>query len=1254
MTHLLHGLNRVQSEAVQHTEGPLLLLSGAGSGKTRVITHRIAYLIRHHRVSPFNILAVTFTKKAAKEMETRLNDLIGKTNTPSWIHTFHSFCTRILHKHITHLGYGYDSSFTIYDDAKQRTLIKNLIQTLYIRLNDLHAVCAEISRIKRGFISPEQYADTAEGFFAKSVAQIYPKYQGFLRENNALDFDDMITLTVKLFDTNPNVLGFYQNQFRYILVDEYQDTDNSQYRLVSALAQKHQNICVVGDDDQSIYSFRGADIKNILDFERDYPDATVLCLDQNYRSTRNILEAAHHIIRNNQKRKEKKIWTENEEGSKITCYGSTNPTDEAGYVLRQIQKWREHGKKYEDLAILYRINAQSRTFEDALRDADIPYRIVGGIRFYERMEVKDIIAYMRVIVNPADTVSIKRVINTPRRGIGVATVQKIEDFAHAEGISLFEAIQRVREVSTLSNGAKNSVHAFARLIESFNPSDLPVRAAEDLLERSGYLEVLRRDGTVEAQSREENLGELIAAVTEYEKNDPKPTLAGFLEKVVLASASDDKDDKSDKVTMMTLHGTKGLEFPIVFMVGMEEGLLPHWRSCDTEPELEEERRLCYVGITRAQKQLYLTHSCSRQSRDPSRSRFINEIPEELLQPEGHNKTPNPTDDRITEKQAVSSNTGNVNLGDDFVEPIDGLGKEIQSEILHSSYDFTEVVDESKPAGEPMRQPEASADAYLNRGADFLSKGNYDLAIKAYDKAIELKPDFAVAYSNRGEAYAKKGDYPRAVADYDKAIELKPSIELPPNAAVANIRGVAYRKKGENTLAIKDYDKAIELKPDYVFAYNNRGMAYRENSDYHRAIADYTQAIELKPDYVFAYNNRGRAYRDKGDYPCAIADYTKAIELKPDDTVIYNSRGVAYYFNGENARAIVDYTKAIELKPDDTVIYNNRGMAYEKTDDYHRAIADYTKIIELKPDDASAYDDRARAYEEIDDYPRAIADYTKAIELDPNHAEACVGRGRAYYETGNYPRAAADYGKAIELKPSIKQPPNAAVAYNNRGIAYRKKGENTLAIKAYDKAIELKPDYAAAYSNRGVAYHAKGDYPHAAADYDKAIELKPSIELPPNAAVAYNNRGMVYTKKGDYHRAAADYDKAIELKPSIELPSYAAIAYNNRGVAYAKKGDYPQAAEDYDKAIELKPSIELPSYAAIAYSTRGEAYYKKGDYPCAIADYTQAIELKPDYAVAYNNRGRAYANQGDYSRSETDFAKAEALESALENTRKKGD
>ena len=630
MTDLLESLNPVQRKAVQHTEGPLLILSGAGSGKTRVITHRIAYLIQHHGVSPFNILAVTFTNKAAEEMRTRLENLIGQSQL--WMATFHSTCAQILRRDIHHLGY--DRSFTIYDTADQQTLIKELIKTLQLSLNNPGPVLGEISRAKSDFVSPNGYASKAVGFFEESVAKIYPMYQDYLRQNNSLDFDDLIKLTVELFEANPNVLEYYQNKFRYILVDEYQDTNRGQYLLVNALAQKHQNICVVGDDDQSIYSWRGADINNILDFEEDYSDTKVLRLEQNYRSTKNILEAAYHVISNNQKRKEKQIWTDNKKGSAITLHEATDDTREADYVLRQLREWRGRRRKYGDCVIFYRINAQSRTFEDALRGANIPYQIVGGIRFYERMEVKDIIAYMRVIVNPADTVSIKRVINVPRRGIGVATVQKIEDFAYEEGIPLFEAIQRVGERSTLNSGAKNKVRAFAELIASFNSNDPPARTAEDLLDRTGYLQTLRSEGTIEAQTREENLRELIAAVTEYEERETEPTLTGFLEKITLASDIDNMEDKSDVVTMMTLHSAKGLEFPIVFMVGIEEGLLPHQRSYDTEAELEEERRLCYVGLTRAQEHVYLTYARSRRLyrdidyRIPSR--FIEEIPPGLI------------------------------------------------------------------------------------------------------------------------------------------------------------------------------------------------------------------------------------------------------------------------------------------------------------------------------------------------------------------------------------------------------------------------------------------------------------------------------------------------------------------------------------------------------------------------------------------------------------------------------------------------
>ncbi|MCH8292201.1 DNA helicase PcrA [Candidatus Poribacteria bacterium] len=647
MTDLLDSLNPVQRQAVQHTEGALLLLSGAGSGKTRVITHRIAYLIRHHGISPFNILAVTFTNKAAGEMKTRLENLVGeRTSKLLWVSTFHSSCARILRRDIERLGYS--SSFTIYDTADQLTLIKEILKALKFReeQNNPRAVLSTISNAKNALMTPEIFASTADGFFEQQVAQIYRVYQTFLRENNALDFDDLIMLTVELLESCPDVLEYYQNKFRYILIDEYQDTNHSQYRLVRALAQKHQNICVVGDDDQAIYSWRGADIKNILDFERDYPNTTILRLEQNYRSTQNILGAAYEIVRHNRRRIDKKLWTENQTGELITCYEAQDENDEAGHVIQEIERWRARGVKYGDCVIFYRINAQSRTFEDALRGANIPYQIVGNVRFYERMEIKDLLAYLRVIVNPADTISLRRIINVPRRGIGPTTIQRLENFAQAEGISLFDAVMRANRISTLRYAAQEKVRAFAELIESFNADDSPVQTVEALLDRSGYLENLKQENTIESQSRMENVRELITAAAEYEEREAEPTLVGFLEMITLVADIDNMDDKSDIVTLMTLHSAKGLEFPIVFMVGMEEGLLPHQRSFASEAELEEERRLCYVGITRAKEEIYLTHARSRrlfgQTDYRMPSRFIEEIPEELLKREDAYQPRRPT------------------------------------------------------------------------------------------------------------------------------------------------------------------------------------------------------------------------------------------------------------------------------------------------------------------------------------------------------------------------------------------------------------------------------------------------------------------------------------------------------------------------------------------------------------------------------------------------------------------------------------
>ena len=635
MAHLLESLNPVQRQAVQHADGPLLLLSGAGSGKTRVITYRIAYLLRHHRVSPFDVLAVTFTNKAAGEMKSRLEGLVGEETTKLiWVSTFHASCARILRRDIERLGYS--RSFTIYDTVDQLAVIKEILKEHQMReeLNNPKAVLSQISKAKNDFVTPEMYMQAADSYFEENIAKIYPVYQDYLRENNSLDFDDLIGLTVDLFKSCPDVLGYYQNKFRYILVDEYQDTNRGQYLLVHALAKEHQNICAVGDDDQSIYSWRGADINNILDFEKDYPDTTVLRLEQNYRSTQNILSAAYEVVRNNRLRMEKKLWTENGQGELIDCYEAIDEVDEAKYVIKQLREARSRGFKYGDCVIFYRINAQSRAFEEALRGANIPYQIVGGVRFYERVEIKDLIAYLRVIVNPDDSISLRRIINVPRRGIGGTTLGKLEDFADDEQIGLFSALRRVDEISMLRVAAKVKIREFSQLIESFDPARPPVEIINELLDVTDYLTFLKSDNTIEAMGRVENVSEFISAAGRYEGNEPEPTLSGFLQLITLVADVDNMDDKSDVVTLMTLHSAKGLEFPIVFMAGVEEGSLPHQRAFASEAELEEERRLCYVGLTRARERASLSHARTRRIhgledyRMPSR--FIEEIPSELI------------------------------------------------------------------------------------------------------------------------------------------------------------------------------------------------------------------------------------------------------------------------------------------------------------------------------------------------------------------------------------------------------------------------------------------------------------------------------------------------------------------------------------------------------------------------------------------------------------------------------------------------
>ena len=691
---LLSSLNDVQREAVQHTEGPLLILSGAGSGKTRVITHRIAYLLEHHDVSPYRILAVTFTNKAAKEMKDRLDVLVdGNVSQDLWVATFHSTCARILRRDIEKLGTNtasenvsrstdraYTRDFTIFDTGEQTTLVKDVLRQLNYsdKQHNPRAILSHISRAKNESISPKTYQNRADGYFERVVAEVYALYQDALRLNNSLDFDDLLLFTVELLNENLEVRQFYQNKFEYVLVDEYQDTNRCQYELVNLLVtDTKQNICVVGDDDQSIYAFRGADIRNILDFEQDYPNTRVLRLEQNYRSTQNILDAAWEVVHNNRSRKAKKLWTENDLGELVTCYEAMDENDEAGYVGTQIEDWHAEGVDYKDFAVFYRTNAQSRIFEEAFRAANIPYQIVGGVGFYDRMEIKDLLAYLRVVCNPNDSMSVRRIINVPSRGIGATTLDRLINFATQEGIPLFEAIQRVDEITAINRGIQARVQRFTKIFDDFEASMLPADALDYVLKVTGYLKNLEAQRTIEAQNRVENIEELINAVIEYEQNASEPTLSDYLENVALTADIDAMEtDTTDMVTLMTLHSAKGLEFPFVFIVGMEEGYLPHQRSLDTQAELEEERRLCYVGITRAMEQLYLSHASSRRTfRETEyriQSRFISEIPEHLIKHVDRYRSPFRQSGSLYE--IVSEDTVDYYVGQVVHHPQFGRGK----------------------------------------------------------------------------------------------------------------------------------------------------------------------------------------------------------------------------------------------------------------------------------------------------------------------------------------------------------------------------------------------------------------------------------------------------------------------------------------------------------------------------------------------------------------------------------------------------
>lgn len=641
---LVDGLNKEQQQAVQHTEGPLLIMAGAGSGKTRVLTHRIAYLIHEKDVAPHNILAITFTNKAAREMKERVNDLVGRGSGSVWVSTFHSMCVRILRRDIDRIGY--DRNFTILDTTDQLTVIRQVLKNLNIdpKQFDPRAMLGAISNAKNELITPEEYRKNQNSYYERQISDIYEAYQKMLRKNQSLDFDDLIMQTTHLFDRVPEVLAYYQRRFQYIHVDEYQDTNNAQYQLVQQLAKRFENLCVVGDSDQSIYAWRGANIENILSFEEDYSNTKVILLEQNYRSTKFILEAANHVIENNEGRKAKNLWTDNAEGKKIVLYEGNTERDESMFVVEQIQSYLDDGS-YEphDIAILYRTNAQSRAIEDTLLKSNLAYQMIGGMKFYERKEIKDLIAYLRLITNPQDDISFARAVNEPKRGIGATSIDRLRAYAADHDISLSETIKEV-DFTGVTPRAAQALAMFEELIQSFARQQEFLTATEmveQVIEKTGYEEALRKESSIEAQSRIENLEEFLSVTREFEKTSEDKTLLAFLTDLALIADIDSVDeedpDQQSKITLMTLHSAKGLEFPVVFLIGMEENLFPHSRSMDDEEGMEEERRLAYVGITRAEKQLYLTHAQSRmifgRSQYNPPSRFIKELPEHTLEQE---------------------------------------------------------------------------------------------------------------------------------------------------------------------------------------------------------------------------------------------------------------------------------------------------------------------------------------------------------------------------------------------------------------------------------------------------------------------------------------------------------------------------------------------------------------------------------------------------------------------------------------------
>ena len=648
MNPLLNDMNDKQSEAVQTTEGPLLIMAGAGSGKTRVLTHRIAYLIDEKMVNPWNILAITFTNKAAREMRERAMALNPATSE-TLIATFHSMCVRILRREADHIGYN--RNFTIVDPGEQRTLMKRILKNLNLdskKWNE-RAILGTISNAKNDLLDEVAYEHQAGDMYTQIVAKCYKAYQEELRRSEAMDFDDLIMMTLRLFDKNPDVLAYYQQRYQYIHVDEYQDTNHAQYQLVKLLASRFKNICVVGDADQSIYGWRGADMQNILDFEKDYPEAKVVLLEENYRSTKKILQAANEVIKNNRNRRPKKLWTQNDDGEQIVYYRANDERDEAVFVASTINNVvREEGKNFKDFAVLYRTNAQSRTIEEALLKSNIPYTMVGGTKFYSRKEIRDVISYLNLIANPADNISFERVVNEPKRGVGPGTLEKIRTFAYEQDMSLLDASANIM-LSPIKGKAAQGVYDFANVILNLRDQldDLSItEVVEAVLDQAGYLDALSMQQTLESQARIENIEEFMSVTKNFDETNTDETedetgidrLGRFLNDLALIADTDDGDVEAAEVTLMTLHAAKGLEFPVVFLIGMEEGVFPLSRASEEPDELEEERRLAYVGITRAEEILFLNNANARtlfgKTNYNRPSRFLREISDDLLQYQG--------------------------------------------------------------------------------------------------------------------------------------------------------------------------------------------------------------------------------------------------------------------------------------------------------------------------------------------------------------------------------------------------------------------------------------------------------------------------------------------------------------------------------------------------------------------------------------------------------------------------------------------